>query len=80
MPLTPPLRFRIRRGVLRVRIAPGHPGASPSALEPDNPLRLLQALAHIVFGGLRPSEQPERPSTSDATTHRMRWGDSACLR
>ena len=33
--LDPPLRFRIRPGVLRVRIAPAHPGASPSALAPD---------------------------------------------
>ena len=35
MRLDPPLRFRIRPGALRVRIAPHHPGASPSALEPD---------------------------------------------
>ena len=33
--LDPPLRFRIRPGVLRVRIARQHPGASPSALAPE---------------------------------------------
>ena len=33
--LDPPLRFRIRPGVLRVRIARQHPGASPSAMAPE---------------------------------------------
>ena len=33
--LDPPLHFTIRPGVLRVRIAHGHPGASPSALAPE---------------------------------------------
>ena len=33
--LDPPLRFRIRPGVLRVRIARAHPGASPSAAIPE---------------------------------------------
>ncbi len=33
--LDPPLRFRIRPGALRVRVAPQHPGASPSAIEPE---------------------------------------------
>ena len=32
--LDPPLRFRIRPAVLRVRIARQHPGASPSAASP----------------------------------------------
>jgi diacylglycerol kinase family enzyme len=40
-----PLRFRIRPGVLRVRIAPGHPGASPSAVMPE---RFVQGLAALV--------------------------------
>jgi diacylglycerol kinase family enzyme len=34
--LDPPIRFRIRPRVLRVRIAPQHPGASPSAMQPDH--------------------------------------------
>jgi hypothetical protein len=33
--LDPPLSFRIRPSVLRVRIAPQHPGASPSAAIPE---------------------------------------------
>ena len=49
--LTPPLRFHTRPGALRVRIAPQHPGASPSALEPDTPLQALEALAGIALRG-----------------------------
>jgi diacylglycerol kinase family enzyme len=53
--LDPPLRFRIRPRALRVRIAPQHPGASPSALEPDKPWETIESLAtFIVHGG--PSE------------------------
>jgi diacylglycerol kinase family enzyme len=49
--LEPPLRFRVRPGALRVRIAPGHPGASPSALEPDHSRQMLGALARLAFRG-----------------------------
>jgi diacylglycerol kinase family enzyme len=49
--LDPPLRFTIRPGALRVRVAPGHPGASPSALEPDKPSQLLQTLARFAWSG-----------------------------
>jgi diacylglycerol kinase family enzyme len=49
--LDPPLMFRIRPGALRVRIAPQHPGASPSALEPDSLRSMIQALAHNVLHG-----------------------------
>jgi diacylglycerol kinase family enzyme len=48
--LQPPLRFRIRPGVLRVRIAPHHPGASPSALAPEGARAGLVELARIAFG------------------------------
>ncbi len=48
--LDPPLRFRIRPEALRVRIAPRHPGASPSALEPDSPLQTLGALMKFALG------------------------------
>ncbi|MDX6675706.1 MAG: hypothetical protein QOH11_3124 [Solirubrobacteraceae bacterium] len=48
--LEPPLRFRILPGVLRVRIARGHPGASPSALEPAGMWEALRALARIAGG------------------------------
>ena len=48
--LTAPLRFRSRPAVLRVRIAPGHPGASPSATRPGSIWRGLQALVSIAAG------------------------------
>lgn len=47
--LDPPLRFRIRAGALQVRIAPSHPGTSPSALEPDSPLQTLGALTKFAL-------------------------------
>jgi diacylglycerol kinase family enzyme len=55
--LDPPLRFVIRPGALRVRIAPGHPGASPSAIEPEKPGEVFPALARIALRGT-PPEQP----------------------
>ena len=48
--LDPPLRFRIRPGVLRVRIARKHPGASPSALAPEGIRDGIVELARIAFG------------------------------
>ncbi len=51
MTLESPLVFRTRPGALRVRIAPGHPGASPSAFEPDTLVKTLGALAGFVVRG-----------------------------
>jgi diacylglycerol kinase family enzyme len=48
--LTAPLRFRSRPAVLRVRIAQGHPGASPSATRPDSIWRGVRALVSIAGG------------------------------
>jgi diacylglycerol kinase family enzyme len=48
--LDPPLRFRTRPGVLRVRIAHRHPGASPSALEPDAPRKVVGTLVRLAAG------------------------------
>jgi diacylglycerol kinase family enzyme len=48
--LDPPLRFRILPGALRVRIARAHPGASPSALEPEGMWEALRALVRIAAG------------------------------
>jgi diacylglycerol kinase family enzyme len=48
--LEAPLRFRIRSGALRVRIAQAHPGASPSAAIPEGPWRGFAALAGIAAG------------------------------
>ncbi len=46
-----PLRFTSRPKALRVRIAPHHPAASPSALEPDRPLQIVGALVGFVLHG-----------------------------
>ena len=48
--LDPPLRFRIRPGVLRVRIARQHPGASPSALAPEGMWAGVVEMARIARG------------------------------
>lgn len=48
--LDSPLRFRIMPGVLRVRIARQHPGASPSAAMPEDGLGTLRSLGRIVIG------------------------------
>ncbi|HTU15137.1 MAG TPA: diacylglycerol kinase family protein [Solirubrobacterales bacterium] len=47
--LSPPLTFGIRPGVLRARIARGHPGASPSAGIPEGAGAVLQALMRIAL-------------------------------
>jgi diacylglycerol kinase family enzyme len=44
-----PVRFTIRPRALRVRIAPGHPGMSPSALVPERSWQIPGALMHIAF-------------------------------
>jgi diacylglycerol kinase family enzyme len=58
--LDPPLHFRIRPGVLRVRIARGHPGASPSAAMPEDPWDGIRELARIAAG---------RPPRAQAGSH-----------
>jgi diacylglycerol kinase family enzyme len=63
--LDPPLRFRIRPGVLRVRIARKHPGASPSAQAPEGMKAGLIELTRIARG------RPQQPPTS--TTRRPEW-------
>jgi diacylglycerol kinase family enzyme len=49
--LESPLRFRVRPGALRVRIARGHPGASPSAEIPKGPLSALKELLRVSIYG-----------------------------
>ncbi|MGD9736222.1 MAG: diacylglycerol kinase family protein [Solirubrobacterales bacterium] len=44
----PPLRFRVRPGALRVRIAPQHPGASPAASAPRGPLAGVKELLRLA--------------------------------
>jgi diacylglycerol kinase family enzyme len=45
----PPLRFRVRPRALRVRIAPQHPGESPSAAVPSGPFAAARELGRIAF-------------------------------
>ena len=58
--LDPPLSFRIRPGALRVRIAPHHPGASPSALEPDKPSQTVGTLVRLALRGAPGDPEPAR--------------------
>ncbi|MBV9335290.1 MAG: diacylglycerol kinase [Solirubrobacterales bacterium] len=51
MMLDPPLGFRIRPGALRVRIAPRHPGVSPSALAPEKPWQMFATLVRLAVRG-----------------------------
>jgi diacylglycerol kinase family enzyme len=48
--LESPLRFRSLPGALRVRIAPAHPGASPSAVVPDSLSDGVVALMRLAMG------------------------------
>jgi len=48
--LDPPLRFRMRPGALRVRIARQHPGASPSVGVPDGVWQGILELGGIAAG------------------------------
>jgi diacylglycerol kinase family enzyme len=49
--LEPPLRFRTHPAALRVRIAPQHPGASPSASLPAGATAAMRALARVALSG-----------------------------
>lgn len=49
--LDSPLRFRSRPTALRVRIARGHPGSSPSALLPEGPWGMVRSLASVAVRG-----------------------------
>jgi diacylglycerol kinase family enzyme len=67
--LDPPLRFQIRAGVLRVRVARRHPGASPSAMLPEGLGPSARGLARIAAG------REPLPST-EPTTKENRWTSS----
>jgi diacylglycerol kinase family enzyme len=53
--LEPPLRFSVRPLALRVRVARGHPGASPSANLPEHPSEVFAELLRIATG--RPADR-----------------------
>jgi hypothetical protein len=54
--LEAPLRFAIRAGALRVRLAPQHPGASPSAALPEGLIDGIRTTVRIAAGAA-----PSRP-------------------
>ena len=58
--LDAPLEFRIRPGVLRVRIAHHHPGASPSAMAPEGIRAGFVQLVRLAFGKESPTSTPRR--------------------
>lgn len=72
--LDPPLRFRIRPRVLRVRIAPQHPGASPSAALPDGLRAAARELLALAAGrplhaaGAAPASPAAAPATLPTDT------------
>ncbi|TCM38545.1 diacylglycerol kinase family protein [Kribbella sp. VKM Ac-2568] len=59
--LDAPLRFRIRPGVLRVRIAHQHPGSSPSARAPEGLRAGLVELVRIALGRESASSPRRKP-------------------
>ena len=71
--LDPPLKFTIHRHVLRVRIARAHPGASPSALQPDSAWEGIRTLMGLATGrdprasGAEPTRAPQvEPTRRDS--------------
>jgi diacylglycerol kinase family enzyme len=66
--LEPPLRFHIRPGVLRVRVARRHPGASPSAVLPDSFVQSARALVLIAVGNHPAANAPADTLPTQPTT------------
>ena len=56
--LEPPLKFSIRSRVLRVRIAPQHPGASPSARLPEGIVESVRDLGRVAAGRTQSTQTP----------------------
>jgi len=65
--LDPPLRFRTRPQALRVRIAPQHPGASPSAAMP---MGLWDAVCAVFRIAIRGSTEPGQSARADESRAR----------
>ena len=68
--LDPPLNFVIRPGVLRVRIARQHPGASPSALIPEGLRAGVAELTRIASAAPRNPQPPNRGRRSGSDQRR----------
>ncbi len=65
--LTPPLEFVSKPGVLAVRVAPGHPGASPSTEVPRGLGAAVAKLVRIALGSGRAGEDG-RYNTSERSS------------
>ena len=70
--LEAPLHFRIRPAALRVRIAHDHPGASPSALEPEGLWDGVRALAALAVGRDPRPLPPDAHASAAASTSERR--------
>jgi diacylglycerol kinase family enzyme len=66
--LAPPIRFTSRPGVLSVRIARDHPGASPATGVPRGLMATVRALFGIAFGG-GANDEPKQPKEESADGH-----------
>lgn len=66
--LDAPVRFTSRPGALAVRIAPHHPGASPSAGLPTSPADALRRLIALA-GGHDPTAVDAQPGSRTGDTH-----------
>lgn len=74
----PPLRFRIRPGALRCRIARHHPGASPAAFLPEGAWGVIRTLAGIAAGH-DPRALPNGRASPKTDDSRRAPGDTALL-
>jgi diacylglycerol kinase family enzyme len=76
MQLQPPLRFSAHPGTLRVRIARAHPGASPSAIQPDGFWATAGTLAALA-AGRDPRPLPTAPQPVVRASGQPAGGDVA---
>ncbi len=70
--LAPPLEFASLPGALAVRIAPGHPGASPSTAVPRGLLPAAAKLVRIAIGGDRDAVDGESNAGKESSDERFR--------
>lgn len=68
MTLAPPIRFASRPGALTVRIAAGHPGASPSTEVPHGLGATVAKLTRIALGGDRDAVEEDLDKTREGSS------------
>jgi diacylglycerol kinase family enzyme len=72
--LAPPLEFASMPGALAVRIAPGHPGASPSTEVPHGLGRAVAKLVRIAIGGDPAAEEGAERARGGSSDGHLRGG------